>query len=183
MNNLLSLSEDKTLVRGLRRGEERAYRQLFEQYYGSLTIFALRYLNDKESAKELVQNVFLVLYRKREAIIIKQDQAIKAYLYKSVYHACLNERQQSQTRRRHEQQAAQAQATTDYTDTLVEAENVARIYQAIETLPTQCRRIFKLNRLEGLTNQTIATQLKLSKRTVETQISKALRLLRQQLLH
>ncbi len=166
-------------MQGLQRGEEAAYRQLFEQYYASLTLFALRYLNDEDDAKELVQNVFLTLYQKRATLLIRQT--VKAYLFKSVYHACLNERRRTLTQQRHQQQAAEALPGFEDTDPLVEAENVARIYRAIETLPEQCRRIFTMNRLEDMTNQSIATKLNLLKRTVETQISKALRLLRQQL--
>ena len=56
-----------------------------------------------------------------------------------------------------------------------------RIYEVIETLPSKCRRIFKMNRLEGLKNEEIAITLNLSKRTVETQISKALKILRSKL--
>ena len=53
-----------------------------------------------------------------------------------------------------------------------------KIYSEIEKLPSQCRRIFKMNRFDGLSNGEIADKLKLSKRTIETQISKALRILR-----
>ncbi|MGD1889072.1 MAG: RNA polymerase sigma factor, partial [Cyclobacteriaceae bacterium] len=65
MNELLSLPEKETLLHSLRRGEEQAYRQLFEQYYVPLTAFALRYLGGQDSAKEVVQNTFVVLYQRR----------------------------------------------------------------------------------------------------------------------
>jgi RNA polymerase sigma-70 factor (ECF subfamily) len=62
---------------------------------------------------------------------------------------------------------------------LIELQN--RIYKSVEDMPVQCRRIFKLNRFEGLRNEQIAEKLGISKRTVETQISKALRILRKKL--
>ena len=98
-----------------------------------------------------------------------------------MYHAGLNAHSQERRREQHQQAAAREHSEADYIDHLVEAEALARIYRAIDELPEQCRRIFTLNRFEGMSNQAIADQLSLSKRTVETQISKALRLLRQAL--
>jgi RNA polymerase sigma-70 factor (ECF subfamily) len=69
-----------------------------------------------------------------------------------------------------------------YTDNqLATLELQNRIYECIEGLPEQCKRIFRMNRIEGLKNEQIARQLNLSKRTVETQISKALKILRKKL--
>ena len=132
-----------------------------------LVTFALRYVTDLDQAKELVQEVFIKLYQKREALQIAQS--LKSYLFKAVYHQCLNTLKQAQLREQHHQQAAQERPDTDDTDHLVEAETIQRIYQAIETLPEQCRRIFTMNRFEGMNNQAIADQLGISKRTVETQ--------------
>ena len=170
---------EESILRGIRQGSESSYRALFEQYYPVLVTFALRHVADLDQAKELVQEVFIKLYQKRESLHI--TQSLKSYLFKAVHHQCLNALKQAQVRQRHHQQAAQERPDADYTNNLVEAEAVQRIYQAIETLPEQCRRIFTLNRFEDMSNQTIADQLGISKRTVETQISKALKLLRQAL--
>jgi RNA polymerase sigma-70 factor (ECF subfamily) len=64
---------------------------------------------------------------------------------------------------------------------MLETELEARIFNVVESLPKQCRRIFEMSRYEGVTNQEIADKLSLSKRTVETQIRKALKTLRNQL--
>ena len=181
MNNeqATKFQQEEIILRGLRQGEEASYRALFEHYYPVLVTFALRYVTDLDQAKELVQEVFIKLYQKREALQIAQS--LKSYLFKAVYHQCLNTIKQAKLRQQHQQQAAQERTDTDDTDHLVEAETIQRIYQAIETLPEQCRRIFTMNRFEGMNNQAIADQLGISKRTVETQISKALKLLRQAL--
>ena len=174
-----TINQEETILRGLRQGEEASYRALFEQYYPVLVTFVLRYVADLDQAQELVQEVFIKLYQKREALHI--TQSLKSYLFKAVYHQCLNTLKQAQLRQQHQQQAAQERPDADDADHLVEAESIQRIYQAIEALPEQCRRIFTLNRFEGMSNQAIADHLGLSKRTVETQISKALKLLRQAL--
>lgn len=172
-------SLDETILAGIREGDESSYRTLFEQYYPVLTTFALKYVAEVDAAKELVQEVFIKLYQKRETLAIQQS--LKAYLFKSVYHACLNATDQEKRRSHHHQEAVRYQSNTDYGDRLEEAESQQRIFRAIERLPDQCQRIFTMNRFEDMSNQAIADQLNLSKRTVETQISKALKLLREAL--
>ena len=172
--------EEQALLHRLQQGNQDAYRQLFDQYYPVLTSFALQYMRDEAEAKELVQEVFVALFQKRATLSI--TQSIKAYLFTAVYRTCLNEIKRQQRQHRHQQRASEELPTADYTDVLVEAENLQKIHQAIESLPQQCRRIFTMNRFEGLSNQAIADQLNVSKRTVETQISKALRTLRKLIL-
>ncbi len=174
----LQLSEDD-LRQGIRTGDERSFRVLFDQYYPVLVTFAHQYTHDVDQAKELAQEVFVQLYQKRETLTI--TSSLKSYLFKMTYHACLKLLRKHQTRQHHHQTAAQEQPTAHFTDSLIEAESIQRIHQAIERLPEQCCRIFTLNRFEGMNNQAIADHLGLSKRTVETQISKALKLLRQTL--
>lgn len=171
---------DETILPGLRRGDEKAYRTLFEQYYPILVAFACKYVESTDAAKEVVQEVFIKLYQSRETLQIKQS--VKSYLFKAVYHTCINDLHAQQRRKIHHHQAFEELPTSAYRDDLVETEAVERVYQAVQKLPDQCRRIFTMNRFEGMTNQAIANELNLSKRTVETQVSKALRLLREALL-
>ncbi|MGB3852499.1 MAG: RNA polymerase sigma-70 factor [Tunicatimonas sp.] len=180
MNSTPETPTDEVLLAGIRQGEEKAYRGMFEQYYPILTTFALKHTEDIDLAKELVQEVFIKLYQKRDTLMI--TQSLKSYLFRAVYHTCLNTLNQNRRRQEHHQHAAEQQPTADFTDNLVEAESLQQIYQAVDALPEQCRRIFVMNRFEGVDNQAIADRLGLSKRTVETQISKALRLLRKTLL-
>jgi len=172
-------STDEVVLVGIQQGEEAAYQTLFTKYYPMLTTFALRYVSEVDSAKEIVQEVFIKLYQKRETLIIQQS--LKAYLFKAVYRTCLNTIHQENRRSYHHQEAILYRSDAEYANKLEEAEAEQRIYRAIDQLPTQCRRIFTMNRFEGMGNQAVADQLNLSKRTVETQISKALKLLRKTL--
>lgn len=174
----LSLT-DEAILTGVQCGDEAAYKDLFTEYYPRLTTFAFKYVGEMDTAKEIVQEVFIKLYQKRRTLVIQQS--LKAYLFKAVYRTCLNSIDQEKRRSHHHQEAAIYQPEAEYADGLEEAEAQQRIYQAIEQLPDQCRRIFTMNRFEDLSNQAIADQLNLSKRTVETQISKALKLLRKAL--
>jgi RNA polymerase sigma-70 factor (family 1) len=177
--NLHRLNEDtQFLIDRLRNGEEAAYQVLFNEYYKVLTIFANKYLKDIEESKELVQDLFVHLYERRTNLDI--NSSLKSYLFRSTHNRCINYINAQKIRNKY---AEHVSFTVDVKEnsledevTSIELENV--LYKAISDLPPKCRSIFKMNRFEGLSNSEIAEKLKLSKRTVETQISKALKILR-----
>jgi RNA polymerase sigma-70 factor (ECF subfamily) len=70
------------MIKGLRSGRESAYEQLFKEYYKPLTVFATGYLENLESGKEIVQELFVSLYEKRKKLVI--TTSLKSYLYRSV---------------------------------------------------------------------------------------------------
>jgi RNA polymerase sigma-70 factor (family 1) len=163
----------------LKSGKLHLYESLFKAFYRPLVVFAMKYVNDPETAKEIVQDFFVKLYEKRNSIVI--DTSLKSYLYRSVYNSCINHLSHIEMRNRHLKIIA-IQTEDEYNDdqvSVLELQN--RIYSCIENLPEQCRKIFKMNRFDGLKNEQIAEKLNLSKRTVETQISKALKILRKKL--
>ncbi len=170
--------ELEIIIKKLRSGDEKFYKSVFYEYYPLLTYFAKKYVNDLDIAREIVQDFFVKLYEKRFSINI--DSSFKSYLYKSVYNSCINYLNQVTLREQHHRQIkSQGYEPTGFTEdeiNMTELEN--KIYREIDKLPAQCRRIFKMNRFDGLSNSEIAAKLKLSKRTIETQISKALRILR-----
>ena len=151
---------------------------LFKEYYQMLVIFANKYLYDIEASKELVQDLFVYIYEKREKIEI--NSSLKSYLFRSVHNRSLNLINSEKIRNKY---AEHISRTIDLDENTIEkqmnhSELEHAIYRAIGDLPPKCRDIFKLNRFEGMSNSEIAEKLKLSKRTVETQISKALKILR-----
>jgi RNA polymerase sigma-70 factor (family 1) len=181
MNNqpLQSLTNDMHfLIKRLRNGEEAAYKDLFANYYKVLTVFANRYLKDIEASKELVQDLFVHLYERRENLDI--NSSLKSYLFRSTHNRCINFINAQKIRAKY---AEHVNFTTDVQDNNLEhhvysSELEHALYLAIGELPPKCRSIFTMNRFDGLSNTEIAEKLKLSKRTVETQISKALKILR-----
>jgi RNA polymerase sigma-70 factor (family 1) len=171
-------TDSKFLIDRLKKGEEIAYQMLFKEYYKVLTIFAAKYLKDLEASKELVQELFVHIYEKRGNLDI--NSSLKSYLFRSVHNRCINSINAQKIRNRY------AENYNNISDirinTLEQEVNVSELENALHTainkLPPKCQVIFKLNRFEGLTNNEIAEKLTLSKRTVETQISKALKILR-----
>lgn len=163
----------------LKTGDIRLFESLFREYYRPLVVYSMKYVRDVDAAKEIVQEFFVRLYEKRSSLVI--DTSLKSYFYRSVYNSCINYISHMEMRNRHIKNLAM-QSENEFSDNQVALiELQSRIYKSVEAMPEQCRRIFKLNRFEGLRNEQIAEKLGISKRTVETQISKALRILRKKL--
>jgi RNA polymerase sigma-70 factor (ECF subfamily) len=153
------------------------FEALFKSYYAPLVVYACRFVTETDIAREIVQDFFVRLYEKRLTLTI--DTSIKSYLYRSVYNSCINYINQRAIQDKHLKNIDMEKVDEDNLENEINRiEMQQKIYEVIETLPAKCRRIFKMNRLEGLKNEEIAVKLNLSKRTVETQISKALKTLR-----
>lgn len=175
MNN-----QDDNQIASLRKGDIRAFEAMFRQYYAPLVAYAAKYMKDTEIAREIVQDFFVRLFEKRQLLSI--DTSVKSYLYRSVYNCCINYINQQNIHNNHiKKMDAEREVTDNLENEIARLELQQRIASIIDSLPHQCRRIFKMNRFEGLRNEEIAAALHLSKRTVETQISKALRVLRSKL--
>jgi RNA polymerase sigma-70 factor (ECF subfamily) len=169
------------LLEGLIAGQESSYNELFNEYYLVLTVYARKYLGDMDLSREVVQDMFVRLYESRS--LLKNVSSLKGYLYRSVRNSCLNYIKLNKIRNKHKENIRLAQSGPEYdlTEEIQESELEQRIFQIVSKLPERCRDIFKLSRVDGLKNDEIAEKFNISKRTVETQISKALKILRLEL--
>lgn len=157
---------------------EQAFDTLFTDWFGKLYTYAFSVLQDASAAEEAVQSVFGKIWEKRAQLDV--HTSLKAYLYGSVYHECMNalrHEQRKQAHRRHALYGAR-QVVNDAHIKSEMGELEMRLKQAIEELPDQCRAIFQLSRFGELKYREIAEQLDLSVKTVEAQIAKALKHLR-----
>ena len=167
-------------IKGLRSGRESAYKQVFAEYYRPLSLFAVRYVTDLETAKEIVQELFVALYENRKSLLI--TTSLKSYLYQSVKNRCLNYLKHVQVDRKHlENLKLTHESSEDLQAHIEKTELESRIFQIVSDLPPRCQDIFKKSRVNGLKNIEIAELLDISIRTVETQISNALKVLREKL--
>jgi RNA polymerase sigma-70 factor (ECF subfamily) len=133
-------------------------------------------------AEEIVQNMFVRLWERRDLLDVQTS--VKAYLYKCVHNDCLNYIKHKKIKARYQDHAAftmndQAERTSDK---LVLGELQNRLQAAMNELPEQCRTIFQMSRFEELKYREIAEELGLSVKTVESQMGKALRILRVKLV-
>jgi RNA polymerase sigma-70 factor (family 1) len=169
------------LIKRIKSGDEKSFEVLFKTYYPVLSVYAKKYVYDLETGKELVQDLFVKLYENRENLQI--NTTLKGYLFKAVQNKCLTYISQSKLRERHIENVALLEREKEAVDIgyLEQTELEEKIYKSINELPDQCQKIFKMSRLEGIKNKEIAEELDISIRTVETQISKALKILRNSL--
>jgi len=152
--------------------------RLFLANYGPLKRYAFTMLNDPAAAEEMVQQVFFKVLERKEPIVI--HTSVKAYLYRSVNNECLNYIKHQKIKKRYENDSNETMKAHNNTpaNSLQLKELEAQLRLAINQLPEQCRTIFHLSRVEELKYAEIAAQLGLSVKTVETQMSRALKKLR-----
>lgn len=157
------------------------FEKIFREYFSQLSYYALKLVRDQDSAKEIVHIVFINLWEKRESI--KLDKPIRSYLYTSVHNRCLNHiRNNSKFLSEDVGSLAFLNELSDMDSPEIEKlETEQRINDAINKLPEKCRHIFKLSRFEDKKYSEIASDLGISVKTVEVQISKALKILREEL--
>jgi RNA polymerase sigma-70 factor (ECF subfamily) len=165
----------------LKTGDITAFEMLFRTYYQPLCNYAYTFVQDRDDAEEIVQSTFLSVWEKRENLEIRT--AVKPYLYAMVRNACLNVLKHEKIKQQHAaiELAVAEKSVESVTRTVMASELETRIYEAMEKLPQQCRLIFKLSRFEELKYSEIAEQLDLSVKTVENQMGKALKIMREQL--
>lgn len=161
---------------GLMRFEE-----VFKSHFKSLHAYAFTIVKDDMLAEEMVQNVFCKLWEKKDQLQI--NSSATAYLYRSVYHECLNhlKHQKVQSAYHVFMAARPADEPAPAAAKLQMGELEWHLNKALNELPEQCRTIFQMSRFEELKYQEIADRLGLSIKTIENQMGKALRLLREKL--
>lgn len=156
------------------------FEEIFNMHYKMLCNAANKILNDKDAAEDVVQDVFLKFWAKRESIDI--IQSIKSYLYRATINTSLNYLESNK-------KIIRLQNTDLSNESFIinggenfnqkELEN--KIDEAINKLPPKCKVVFVLSRYEGMKYQQIADHLGISIKTVENQMGKALKMLREQL--
>lgn len=157
------------------------FEHLFKTHFRALHTYAYTIVREEMTAEEMVQNVFCKLWEKKQQITIQTSA--KAYLYRAVYHECLNYLRHQKIKAAYQAYATQSMEHNDSAAHKVSLRELEeKIGTALNDLPEQCRTIFQMSRFEDLKYREIAEQLGLSIKTVENQMGKALRLMRLKLV-
>ncbi|MFT4761659.1 MAG: RNA polymerase sigma-70 factor (ECF subfamily) [Paraglaciecola sp.] len=168
---------DKEILGLLPVNGDKAMELLFKKYYTFLCRVLIRVIPNENTAEDLAQDVLLDIWRKRDTINI--SVSLKAYLRRAARNKALNYIRDRKIRWEADENQPEMESTMIGANQILEAEELQQlINRSINQLPERCRLIFSLSRFEDMTYQEIADELTISIKTVENQISKALKLLR-----
>jgi RNA polymerase sigma-70 factor, ECF subfamily len=173
-------SSDRELLDRLRAGRRDAFDAIFREHYAPLVVLAGSILHDRGSAEDVVQEVMLELWRRRVTLAL--ETTLRSYLFRATRNRALNRIRHEQVVRRAEPLLAPVPAAAPTTDRRVHEQEIAgALRRAVAELPARCREVFELSRVQGLKYAEIAEVMNISIKTVEAQMGKALRLIRERL--
>lgn len=176
---------DKRILEQLKTGDPKAFEYVFMQWYEPLVHFADEYITDLESARNIVQNIFMNLWEKHSWI--DPESNLKAYLYLAARNACLSHIRHLQVEvcyyeksmRNSENLQLNYEALEQMEIDQIDLCNLEKIIQeTIDSLPERCREVFILSRYEDMKNKEIANKLDITVKAVEANITRALSRLR-----
>jgi len=169
------MTRENEIIRRIRQGDEGQFESLFRSSYVSLVNYAKSLVRDHDTAEEIVQDFFFRFWQDRGKIMI--ESSLNGYLFRAIHNRCIHWINHNHVVEKHAREMT-------YTST-ANTENPLDIYQykelqlkianIIERLPERCRRIFCMNRFEGLKYAEIAKRLSVSVKTVEANMGKALK--------
>ena len=170
--------ETNILLSRIAAGDNEAFKTLFEMFYPKVKIFLVKFLKDENTAEDISQDIFVKIWTFREAL--PDIRSFNTYLYRMTRNAALNH-----LRGNHSKIDISKMSVLDDKD--IEAEYHTKekellIRLTVEQMPPQRRRIFRMSREQGLSNDDIALKLGISKKTVENNITLALKDLRDVIL-
>ncbi len=168
------------LVAKIKYNDVDAVEMLFRQFYEPLVHFAFRYVNDIHTAEDVVHDIFLKLWINRQKIEFGVN--IKTYLFNSVRNQSIKYLQKHNREETYKSSNIEIEYDTDTPEIqFIDKESQESIMNVVMKLPPKCREIFCMNRFDELTYNEIASILEISIKTVETQMSRALKFLRKNL--
>jgi RNA polymerase sigma-70 factor (family 1) len=174
---------DLQLWASIRQDDELAFNELFKRYWIRLYKTAYQYLKDKEGSEEVVHDVFLNIWNRRTELEIL---TFSSYMLTAIRYQIYNRMRATKSPLVYSDERMQVNVSPEYNtgeNKIEEQELQQEMYSYLQRLPKRCREIFCMSRIDQLSNEEIALRLGISKRTVENQITTALKHLRVSLKH
>ena len=176
-------NQDNIIFRKVINGDQHAFRSLYAKYFQPLFLFALKFV-DEEPAKDIVQECFYDIWRKRQKIEI--TTSFSAYLFTVIKNRCYKYLKDEQKKNEFKDniQLKLKQEELNYyihsEKSILEFDVKDRIKKVLEQLPQRCGQVFNESRVNGLSNKEIAEKYNITVKGVEKHISKALKLFREE---
>lgn len=175
MANLYVEVPEKELLLKIKEGDELAFREIYNRFWSSVHQTAYDILRDGDAAKDIVQEVFISFWNRREEIEIR---SLKSYLHQATRYGVFKAIRAQRVDEAFYERLKTVTIDIITDEPLLFKEQSQLIQSLMEELPDDCREIFRLNREDGLTYRQIAALLGISEKTVEKKISKVLQHLR-----
>ena len=167
---------ERAKVDALRRGSHKAFEAVFIAYFQKVKLFIYGIVKSESDAEELTQEIFLKLWINRNSI--DAEKPIVAYIYTMARNSAFNFLKHKSVQHTYIKDFKQVNSVEDGETLLFAREISLLIEMSVNEMPPQRRRIYLLSRESGISNADIAIQLGISKKTVENQLSLALKELR-----
>ena len=162
---MMNTGDMDEVVARFARGEEGAFRLLYERHRVGLRYFVAGYLGDDEGVEDVVQDAFVALWEKRADF--REERAVKAYLYRAARNDCLNLKRRERARAAYARHVeAEGEAEESFLDRVMEAEVFDALRGVFEALTPAQREVYRLS-LEGLSQEEIAERLNITVNTVK----------------
>ena len=165
--------DEEKIWRSIQQKDGQAFENYYKEHYKIFFLAACNYLRDAGLAQEIVNDVFIRLWETADTIRI--ESSLKSYIYRSIINASLNALDRSKREQQHQKELSHRPENNFEFKGLEEDELKVRLYEAIDQLPEQCRKVFRMSRFEELKQQEIADRLGISIKTVKNHITHALK--------
>ncbi len=173
---MLQLSNEE-IVKGIRTRNKAVFEAVFKQFAPSMYNIAVRYVKDEDNANDMVQDVFLNLWKNAENL--DERAPIQHYLARATVNTCLNSIKKEQRKEAYTKEQLHVASPSETSHQQLEHKELESQYRyALDKLPDQCRRVFEMSRFKGLSPTEIAEQLDISINTVYAHLTTALKKLR-----
>lgn len=166
---------DADIMMSLHGDNGHAFAEIYNRYWKTLLAIAYHHCKDKVIAEEIVQEVFISLWNRRKE---QQIDNIEAYLATAVRLSVFKQLLRQKRRTQIIEQGATPVASSQEEEKIYTRLLLQQINGIVETLPTQCRLVFRLSRMEGLSIPEIAHQMGIAGKTAEAHLTKALKVLK-----
>lgn len=170
-----SILTDSELINLLKSNDESAFTEIYNRYWRPIFNSAYAIIQDEDNAKDIVQNVFISLWQRRE---VSNIQSLKPYLKQAARFLVLKTIRSNQTDSRFFDRVKEITSEILNDDPLIFKEQQKLIQSLLNSLPENCRETFRLSRDEGYTYKQIASQLNISEKAVEKRMSKSFKYIR-----
>ncbi len=172
--------ENIHLMEGLRKGDRRIFEEIFQTWYEPLSRYCTIRTGNQEEAEEIVQDIFVKLWVKRDEL--KITTSLKSYLYRMALNKIINHQEHLKVRLSHrKQELGKAISSEAYTSDIHQKEIKALVAMGMETMSPKRRMVYEYSRSHGLSYADIASKMDISVKTVEAHLSAALEHLRKYL--